>query len=143
MSDQSIESAMNETRVFPPSPAVSAKAWIKSRKQYDEMYRESIDQPAQFWAKIAEELHWFKKWDKVLDWKLPDAKWFVDGKTNVAYNCLDYQIEKGRGDKTAILWEGEPEAAAGKGGEVKRITYTQLLKDVCIFANGLKKLGVK
>ncbi len=107
MSDQSIESAMQENRVFPPSAEVSAKAWIKSRRQYDQMYRESIDRPEDFWGKIAGELHWFKKWDRVLEWKLPDAKWFIGGRTNIAYNCLDFQIEQGRGEKTAILWEGE------------------------------------
>jgi acetyl-CoA synthetase len=143
MSDQSIESAQKENRVFPPPPAISAKAWIKSREQYDRMYRESIDRPEDFWGKIAGELHWFKKWDRVLEWKLPNAKWFIGGKTNLSFNCLDYQIEKGRGKKTAILWEAEPEAAAGKGGEVRRITFEQLRDQVCRFANGLKKLGVK
>jgi acetyl-CoA synthetase len=143
MSEQKIESALQENRVFHPSPEFAAKAWIKSRKQYDQMYRESIDQPEQFWHKIASELHWFKKWDKVLEWKLPYAKWFVGGKTNVAFNCLDRQIEQGRGAKTAILWEGEPESVAGKGGEIRRVSYQQLRDDVCRFANALKKLGVK
>jgi len=143
MSEQNIESTLQERRVFPPDPAFSANAWIKSRQQYDQMYRESIDHPDRFWGKIGEELHWFKKWDKVLDWNLPYAKWFVGGKTNVAYNCLDAQIAKGRGDKTAILWEAEPESTPGKGGEVRKITYTQLRDEVCRFANGLKKLGVK
>ena len=141
MSDQSIESAQKENRIFPPPPAISAKAWIKSREQYDQMYRESIDRPEDFWSKIAGELHWFKKWDRVLEWNLPNAKWFVGGKTNLSYNCLDHQIEKGRGEKTAILWEGEPEAAAGKGGEVRRISFEQLRDQVCRFANGLEKAG--
>jgi acetyl-CoA synthetase len=143
MSETSIDSTMQEHRLFPPSPAFSAKAWIKSRQQYDQMYRESIDQPEQFWGKIAAELHWFKKWDRVLEWKAPDAKWFVGGKMNVAYNCLDRQIELGRGNKTAILWEGEPESSPGKGGEIRRVTFTQLRDEVGKFANGLKKLGVK
>ena len=107
------------------------------------MYRESMDRPEEFWAKIAGELHWFKKWDRVLQWKLPNAKWFVGGTTNLSYNCLDLQIERGRGAKTAILWEGEPQAQAGGGGEVRRISFEQLHRDVCRFANGLKKLGVK
>jgi len=76
----------------------------------------------------------FKKWDRVLDWKVPDAKWFVAGKTNLSYNCLDGQIKAGRGQKVAILWEGEPEAQPGTGGEVRRITYQQLKDDVCRFA---------
>jgi len=143
MSEQNIESTMQERRVFPPNPAFAANAWIKSRQQYDQMYRESLDHPDQFWSRIASELHWFKKWDKVLEWNLPNAKWFVGGKTNVAFNCLDAQIAKGRGDKTAILWEAEPESAPGKGGEVRRISYSQLRDDVCRFANGLKKLGVR
>ena len=74
---------------------------------------------------------------------MPYAKWFVGGKTNVAYNCLDKQIAAGKGDKTALLWEAEPLAADGKGGEVRKISYKQLKDDVCKFANGLKKLGVK
>jgi acetyl-CoA synthetase len=136
MSNQSIESAQQENRVFPPSPAFAANAWIKSRQQYDQMYRESIDNPDPFWSKIASELHWFKKWDRVLDWNLPNAKWFVGGQTNVSYNCLDTHIEKGRGSKTAILWEAE-------NGDVRNVTFQQLRDDVCRFANGLKKQGVK
>jgi acetyl-CoA synthetase len=143
MSDQNIESSMQETRLFPPDPAAASKAWIKSRKQYDEMYRRSIDRPEEFWGEVAAELHWFEKWKHVLEWKLPDAKWFVGGKTNVAFNCLDRQVELGRGNKTAILWEGEPEIEAGKGPEIRRVTFSQLRDDVGRFANGLKKLGVK
>ena len=138
-----IESSMQENRLFPPPPAFAGKARIKSREEYDRLYRQSIDDPETFWNNVANELHWFKKWDKVLEWNAPNAKWFVGGKTNVSYNCLDRQIAAGRGDKIAILWEGEPEAAPGKGGEVRRITYKQLKDDVCRFANGLKNLGVK
>ncbi|HEX3356493.1 MAG TPA: acetate--CoA ligase, partial [Tepidisphaeraceae bacterium] len=143
-SQSGIESSLNETRLFPPPPAFSAKAHIKSRAEYDRMYRESIDNPEKFWGDIANQLHWFKKWDKVLDWNVPNAKWFVGGKTNLSYNCLDRQIDAGRGDKTAILWEGEPASAGGSStGEIKKITYNQLRDEVCRFANGLKKLGVK
>ena len=139
-----IESSLQENRVFPPPPEFSAKAHIKSREEYERLYRESIDDPEGYWGKVASELHWFKKWDRVLDWKAPYAKWFVGGKTNVAYNCLDRQIELGRGDKAAILWEGEPESGRpGSGGSVHRITYRTLRDDVCRFANGLKSLGVK
>jgi acetyl-CoA synthetase len=159
MSEQNIESTMQENRLFPPPPAFAAKAHIKSREEYDRMYRESIDDPESFWGRAAEPLHWFKRWDRVLDWKAPNARWFVGGKTNVAYNCLDRQIELGRGDKTAILWEGEPlvtgeyETSRGEysqpigdtGGkhEIRRITFQQLKDDVGRFANGLKKLGIK
>lgn len=138
-----IESTMQENRVFPPPKDFAAKALVKSREEYDRMYRRSIDQPEQFWADVANELHWFKKWDRALDWNVPNAKWFVNGKTNLSYNCLDRQIASGRGDKVAILWEGEPEKHPGGGGEVRRITYKQLKDDVCRFANGLKNLGVK
>jgi acetyl-CoA synthetase len=137
MSNQSIESTQQENRVFPPDPQLAAKAWIKSREQYDQMYRRSIDKPEEFWADAAGELHWFNKWDRVLDWQLPYAKWFVGGRTNIAYNCLDRQIALGRGAKTAILWEEERDQS------VRRVTYSQLKADVCRLANGLKKLGVK
>jgi acetyl-CoA synthetase len=143
-SSGAIESTLQENRVFPPPRDFAAKARINSRAEYDKLYRESIDQPDTFWARVADELHWFKKWEKVLDWKPPYAKWFVNGKTNISYNCLDRQIELGRGDKAAIFWEGEPESGRpGSGGSVHRVTYRTLLHDVCKFANGLKSLGVK
>jgi acetyl-CoA synthetase len=143
MSEQNISSTMQENRLFPPPPSFAAKAHIKSRDEYERMYRESIDDPDSFWGRAAEPLHWFKRWDRVLEWRAPDARWFVGGRTNVAYNCLDRQIELGRGDKTAILWEGEPEAAPGKGGDIRRLTFKDLHDAVCKFANGLKKLGIK
>src|SRR4051794_4254382 len=128
MSDASgaIESTLTETRLFPPPEQFAANARIGSRADYDTLYRESIDHPEQFWGRAAEELFWFRKWDKVLDWQAPWAKWFVGGQTNVSYNCLDNQIAQGRGDKTAILWEGEPEAVPGQGGEVREISYQEL-----------------
>jgi acetyl-CoA synthetase len=107
------------------------------------MYRQSIDDPETFWANIAADFHWFKKWDKVLEWQLPYAKWFVGAKTNLSYNCLDHQIDKGLGDKPAIIWEAEAEAAADKGGDARKISFRQLRDEVCKFANGLKQLGVK
>jgi len=142
-----IESTMQEVRLFPPAPAFAAKARIGSRADYDRLYRESIDSPDTFWAREASELSWFAKWDNVLAWDLPYAKWFVNGKTNVAHNCLDRNIEQGRGDKVAILWEGEPPQQGGEGApaayEVRRITYRQLHADVSRFANGLLSLGLK
>ncbi|MGB7159018.1 MAG: acetate--CoA ligase [Tepidisphaeraceae bacterium] len=144
MSEQNISSTMQENRLFPPPPAFAARAHVKSREEYDRMYRESIDDPESFWGRAAEPLHWFKRWDRVLDWKTPFARWFVGGRTNVAYNCLDRQIELGRGDKTAILWEGEPEPGGpGTGGDVRRLSFKDLRDAVGKFANGLKKLGVK
>src|SRR5437762_6049316 len=138
-----IDSTMREHRLFAPPKDFAAKAHIKSREEYDRIYRDSIADPDSFWAKIASELHWFTKWDSVLEWKNPYARWFVGGKTNLAYNCLDRQIELGRGDKVALLWEGEPELEIGKGGEIRRITYQQLRDDVGRLANGLKNLGVE
>src|SRR3954471_1830150 len=146
MSDDSgnIQSTLQEHRVFPPPADFAAKARVGSRAEYDRLYRESIDQPEQFWGRAAEELHWFKKWDKVLDWQPPYAKWFVGGQTNIAYNCLDRQIDCGKGDKTAIIWEGEPLAASqDRPAEIRKLTYAQLRDEVNRFANGLKKLGVK
>jgi acetyl-CoA synthetase len=137
-----IESTLQEHRLFPPTAEFAAGAHIKSREEYDRMYRRSIEKGDEFWAEIARELHWFTPWSKVLDWKPPHAKWFIGGKTNLSYNCLDLQIERGRGEKNAIIWEGEPESSPGAGGEIRRITYRQLRDDVCRFANGLKKLGV-
>ena len=103
-----ITSALQENRVFPPPKSFSEKAQIKSLDEYRRMYRESIDNPDKFWGDAANQLHWFKKWDKVLEWKTPYAKWFVGGTTNLSYNCLDRQIAAGKGDKVAIVWEGEP-----------------------------------
>jgi acetyl-CoA synthetase len=138
-----IQSSMQEHRLFPPPREFSAAAHLKSRAEYDKLYRQSIDHPDEFWGGVARELHWFKPWDKVLNWELPFAKWFVGGKTNLSYNCIDRHIAAGRGNKTAILWEGELEAAPGQGGKVRKISFTELKAEVCKFANGLKKLGVK
>ena len=114
---ENITSTQQENRLFPPPAEFAAKALIKSRAEYDRMYRESIDKPEQFWGKQAEELHWFKKWDKVLEWNAPNAKWFVGGKTNVAYNCLDRQIEPGprRQDGDSLGRRAEPAARQGGG----------------------------
>ncbi|MCK6483173.1 MAG: acetate--CoA ligase [Phycisphaerae bacterium] len=143
MSDAtSIKSIMSENRKFPPPPAFAAAAHIKSLDEYEAQYRRSIEDPDGFWAEVASDFHFFRKWDRVLEWNLPDAKWFVGGQTNVSYNCLDLQIERGRGDHTAILWEGEPCDATGKPTEIRRLTYRQLLDEVCRFANVLRNLGV-
>ncbi|HLL89495.1 MAG TPA: acetate--CoA ligase [Tepidisphaeraceae bacterium] len=141
MSDAAIDSSLQENRLFPPAPEFGARAHVKSRAQYEQMYRRSIDDPEGFWGDAAKELHWFAPWSKVLDWSVPFAKWFVGGKTNVAYNILERNIAAGRGEKTAILWEGEP-ISDGQGPEVRRVTYRQLKDDVGRFANGLKHLGV-
>ncbi len=130
-----IESFSHENRVFPPPPEFSSRAYIKSFEEYEKLYAEAAADPPAFWAKIAEEnIHWFKKWDTVLEWNEPHAKWFVGGTTNISYNCLDRHLET-RGDKIAIIWEGEP-------GDVRTFTYKELHVEVCKFANALKSLGV-
>lgn len=131
-----ITSMLREKRVFTPSAAFAASAHIGSFKEYTTLYKSSMKNPEKFWEKIAEELHWFKRWNKVVEWKLPFAKWFVGGKINVSYNCLDRHLTSWRKNKAAIIWEGEP-------GETRTLTYLQLHHDVCKFANVLKTLGVK
>ncbi|MFT3788069.1 MAG: acetate--CoA ligase [Tepidisphaeraceae bacterium] len=140
---ESITSSLQENRLFPPNPAFSAKAHIKSMEQYRQMWKRSIEQPEAFWAEAANELHWFKKWDKVLEWNCPDAKWFVGAKTNLSYNCIDRQIDAGKGDKVAILFEGEPVGENGRAKEVVTYTYRQLRDEVSKLANALKSMGVK
>ncbi len=132
----SIDSILQEQRVFPPAPAFSHKAHIKSLEEYERLYQLAAADPEKFWGDIARELHWFKPWKKVLEWDTPWAKWFVGGQMNLSYNCLDYQVQKGHKDKVALLWESEP-------GEVRKITYGELLTEVQKFANVLKSLGVK
>jgi len=140
MAEQSktISSLSLEGRVFKVPEELKKTAYIKGVDEYKEIYKKSIEDPEGFWAEKAEELHWFKKWDKVVDCDFKDARieWFKGGKLNVSYNCLDRHI-KTRKDKPAIIWEGEPE------GDSKIYTYQLLLDEVCKFANVLKKKGVK
>jgi len=133
---QSIDSILNERRVFQPPPGFSQTAYIKSLAQYEQLYREAEEDPEKFWGQIASELHWFRKWDKVLEWDLPWAKWFVGGQINLSYNCLDRHVATWRRNKAAIIWEGEP-------GEIRTYTYQQLLTEVSKFANVLKSLGIQ
>ncbi len=134
--DQNLDSTLREDRVFPPPAEFAAKAHLRSLSEYEDLYARSIADPEAFWESAARELHWFAPWTKVLDWDLPWAKWFVGGKINMSYNCLDRHVHDGKGDKTAILWEGEP-------GEVRRLSYSELLADVQKFANALKLLGIR
>ena len=136
VSSPELDSTLRENRVFPPPAEFSATAHIKSLEEYEAMYRESIADPEAFWAKAASELHWFEKWTKVLDWNLPWAKWFVGGKTNLSYNCVDRHAKGALAQKTALIWEGEP-------GEIRRLTYAELHVEVQKFANALKSLGIK
>ena len=126
-------------RVFNPSTEVSSGAYIGNMAKYKELYEESIRNPDEFWAKMAEEnVSWYKKWDKVKesDFKEADIKWFEGGKLNVSYNCLDRHIENGHGDDVAIIWEGN------ESSQTKKFTYKELLEEVSKFANVLKSKGV-
>ncbi|HOX56738.1 MAG TPA: acetate--CoA ligase [Candidatus Paceibacterota bacterium] len=138
-----IESVLQEERVFPPPKEFSRRARLKSLAQYRKLYKESIAAPERFWAKRAkEELVWFKRWTKVLQWQEPFAKWFAGGQINVSDNCLDRHLGTATANKAALIWEGEP-AAPGKPGEERTLTYKQLHHEVCRFANVLKRNGIK
>lgn len=132
-----IESVFHEHRTFEPPAEFSVEAHIKSFEEYENIYNEAEKNPVGFWESVAENLHWFKKWDDGLVWDEPHAKWFVGGKINVSYNCLDRHIESWRKNKAAIIWEGEPE------DETRTITYGQLHREVSKFANALKSLGIE
>jgi len=133
-----IVSMMGESRVFEPSEEIKKHAYL-SMADYKKLYRKSIDKPDEFWGEMAGQLEWFKKWDKVCEWDFnkPELKWFVGGKLNVSYNCLDKQIKEGKGNKAALIWQGEPLE------ESRVFTYQQLHYHVCKFANVLKKQGIK
>src|SRR5438034_6653053 len=126
-----IEALLSEDRVFEPSPDFQSRALWNDPAIYEEASRD----PEGFWARQAEALHWFAPWDRVMEWDPPWVRWFLGGKINAAYNCLDRHVESGGGDKVAFYWEGEP------GGE-RVLTYRQLYEEVCRLANGLKSLGV-
>ena len=130
-----IDNVMKEERVFPPPGDFAAKARIGSIEQYEKLCREAADDLEGFWGRMANELHWFEPFTKVLEWNEPLAKWFVGGKTNVSYNCLDVHLKTHRRNKAALIWEGEP-------GDYRVLTYQMLHDEVCRFANVLKKLGV-
>jgi len=131
-----INSVLTERRVFKPSKAFSQAAHIKSMAEYERLYKEAEKNPEKYWADLASQFHWFKKWRKVLEWKLPYAKWFVGGTTNICYNALDRHLNTWRRNKAALIWEGEP-------GEQRVLTYAQLHREVCKLANALKKRGIK
>jgi len=134
--DLNLSSILHENRVFPPPAEFAAQAHVKSLEEYETLYKRSIQDPEAFWAEIASELHWFQPWTKVLDWNPPVARWFVGGKTNLCYNCVDRHALGDKRDKVAILWEGEP-------GEIRRLTYGELHAEVQKFSNVLKGLGIR
>lgn len=133
---EELQSVLKEDRSFAPSEEFAKRAHVSGMNAYRERYEQSIRDPESFWAGVAGELHWFKKWDKVLDESdKPFFKWFVGGKTNLCYNSVDRHLNGPRANKAAIIWEGEP-------GDERVLTYRDLHREVCRFANTLKRLGI-
>ena len=135
---KTITSMMGEKRVFNPPKEVSERAYIRNLVEYKDVYQWSINDPEGFWGEMAGQLDWYRKWDKVLveDFKEGKHEWFVGGKLNVSQNCLDRHIKTWRKNKAALIWEGDI-------GDSKVLTYQQLYREVCKFANVLKKHCVK
>ena len=123
---------LREDRTFPAQPAFKAAAHVRDERIYADAERD----PEAFWAGFANELEWSRKWDTVLDWQPPHAKWFVGGKLNISVNCLDRHVRTARRNKAALIWEGEP-------GDRRTLTYFDLHRQVCAFANVLKSLGIR
>ena len=137
MATPTIESILSETRLFPAPASFSDQSAIKNLEEYRALAARAAENPAEFWAELArQELHWFKPWDQVLDWRPPFAQWFVGGQLNISYNCLDRHLTTWRRNKAALIWEGEP-------GDSRTLTYAQLHRQVCQIANVLKQLGIK
>ncbi len=135
MADQIVNGVevVHSEMFYPPQEIVSQA----NVKDYESAYQESIRDPQAFWAREAEELEWFRKWDRVLDdSNAPFYQWFVGGKTNIVYNCLDRHLKTHRRNKEALIWVGEP-------GDERTFSYFALHRLVCKFANVLKSLGVK
>jgi acetyl-CoA synthetase len=130
--EKTLEALLLEKRRFPPPKAFREAAHVSS----DAVYRRADRDFERFWERFAEELDWFKTWRRVLDWKPPRAKWFVGGKLNASVNCLDRHLSGPRRNKAAIVWEGEP-------GDRRTLTYRDLHREVCQFANVLKSLGIR
>jgi acetyl-CoA synthetase len=128
---------MSEERIYTSNPEFVQHAQISGMQAYQDLYARAKDRPEEFWGELAEqELHWFEKWDHVFEWNPPFVKWFSGGKTNIAYNCIDRHLATARKNKIAILWEGEP-------GDERMISYQELYRLVCRFANVLKGRGYK
>ncbi|MDE0866257.1 MAG: acetate--CoA ligase [Rubripirellula sp.] len=131
-----IDHVLTENRSFPPPAEFTEKAVFSSTEQYKQMYDRAVQDRDGFWREQAEEhLHWFEPFQEVCKWEMPNVEWFSGGKTNASYNCLDRHIEAGRGDKAAIIWEGEP-------GDTRTLTYSDLRTEVAKCAAGLKELGI-
>ncbi len=117
---------------YEPPKSIVERAWVKD---YDSLYERSVRDPEGFWAEVAQELHWFRKWERVLEWEFPHAKWFVGGKTNITYNCLDRHVRNGGRNRLAYIYLDEE-------SRERKITYGELLELVCRIASGLRSLGV-
>ncbi|MEX2570136.1 MAG: acetate--CoA ligase [Gemmatimonadota bacterium] len=126
-----LDTLLHEDRSFPPPPDFARAAHVSS----SEVYAEADADPEGYWARWAEELDWFQRWDRILQWEPPHARWFVGGRLNAAYNCLDRHLDGPRRTKTALLWEGEP-------GDVQSFTYEELHREVARAANALRELGI-
>jgi acetyl-CoA synthetase len=135
MSSADIVSLQKQGRKFKPAAAFSKRAHVKSLAHYRKLYAESIRSPRAFWSRMAKELRWIKPWRKLHVWDEPFAQWFVGGKINLTDNCLDRHLTTARRNKAAIVWEGEP-------GEERVLTYTDLHRETCRFANVLKRNGI-
>jgi len=136
--EQTIVSVGGRTKKYPPAKKFRRKAHINSFREYERLYRRSVKDPEGFWAERAQDLVWDKRWRRVLQYDLEEAKirWFEGGKINASFNCLDRHVETWRRNKTALIWVGEQ-------GEERIYTYQLLQRDVCKFANVLKGFGVK
>ncbi|MDP3541062.1 MAG: acetate--CoA ligase [Elusimicrobiota bacterium] len=134
--ERSISVLSKEERSYAPSAEFAKAASVPSKAARAKLTAFAAKSPEKFWDAAARELTWFKPWRKTLQWKVPDAKWFVGAKTNLSYNCLDRHLDGPRRNKAALIWESEP-------GKVRTYTYLQLHREVCLFANSLKGLGVK
>ncbi|QDS93425.1 Acetyl-coenzyme A ligase [Roseimaritima multifibrata] len=132
-----VDHILTEDRLFPPPKSLAEGAVIGSEAEYQKLYDQAANDPDTFWDAMGKKhLHWFEPFDQVCQWDAPDVAWFVNGKTNASYNCLDAHVLAGNGDRAAIIWEGEP-------GDTRTLTYSELLTEVCKAANGLRELGIE
>src|SRR5262245_4172724 len=128
-----IESWLKEKRLFPPA---ADAVHVRGMDAYVRMHERALADPGAFWSEVARELAWTKPFTRALGAPPPAVRWFDDGETNLSWNCLDRHVARGRGGHTALVWEGEP-------GEVRRLTFAELLEETCRFAGVLLSLGVR
>ena len=133
--DSALDSILREDRVFPPEDAFAGRAHIGSMAAYRALVERARAEPETFWGELAAGFHWHKPWSKVREGALPEVKWFLGGQTNLAWNCLDRHLSGPRRNRAALIWEGEP-------GDSRVLTYFELHREVCRFAQALRDLGV-